>query len=43
MTLAECCLDVKHKLKLGSVKVYGDMKEKTYIVLLFLPGRESRR
>ena len=41
MTLEECCLYVKHKLKLGSVKVYGDMK-KMYIVLLFLPGRESR-
>ena len=37
MTLEECCLYVKHKLKLGSVKVYGDMK-KMYIVLLFLPG-----
>lgn len=29
MTLEECCLYVKHKLKLGSVKVYGDMKKCT--------------
>ena len=43
MTLEECCLYVKHKLKLGSVKVYGDMKKKCTLSLLFLPGRESRR
>ena len=27
MTLEECCVYVKHKLKLGSVKVFGDMKQ----------------
>ena len=25
MTLEECCVYVKHKLKLGSLKVFGDM------------------
>lgn len=28
MTLEECCLYVKHRLKLGSLKVYGDMERK---------------
>lgn len=28
MTLEECCLYVKHRLKLGSLKVYGDMDKK---------------
>lgn len=30
MTLEECCVYVKHKLKLGSVKVFGDMKQKVH-------------
>ena len=25
MTLEECCVYVKHKLNLGSLKVFGDM------------------
>lgn len=28
MSLEECCVDVKHKLNLGSLKVYGDMNRK---------------
>ena len=27
MTLEECCLYIKHKLNLGSLKVFGDMKQ----------------
>ena len=37
MTLEECCLYVKHKLKLGSVKVYGDMKKNVHC-LAVSPG-----
>lgn len=28
MTLEECCVDIKHKLHLGSLKVFGDMERK---------------
>ena len=28
MTLEECCVYVKHRLKLGSLKVFGDMDKK---------------
>ena len=28
MTLEECCVYVKHRLKLGSLKVFGDMDQK---------------
>ena len=28
MTLEECCVYVKHKLNLGSIKVFGDMDKK---------------
>ena len=28
MTLEECCVYVKHRLKLGSLKVFGDMEQK---------------
>ena len=38
MTLEECCLYVKHKLKLGSVKVYGDMKKKCTLSCCFSRG-----
>lgn len=37
MTLEECCLYVKHKLKLGSVKVNGDMKKNVHC-LAVSPG-----
>ena len=37
MTLEECCLYVKHKLKLGRVKVYGDMKKNVHC-LAVSPG-----
>ena len=30
MTLEECCVYVKHKLKLGSLKVFGDMERIVY-------------
>ena len=30
MTLSECCVHVKHKLKLGSLKVFGDMDRTVY-------------
>ena len=37
MTLEECCVYVKHKLKLGSLKVFGDMNG-TVSRLAVLPG-----
>ncbi|WP_178006268.1 Nif3-like dinuclear metal center hexameric protein [Mediterraneibacter sp.] len=37
MTLEECCLYVKHRLKLGSLKVYGDMERKVHC-LAVSPG-----
>lgn len=37
MTLEECCLFVKHKLNLGSLKVFGDM-EKTVQRIAVSPG-----
>lgn len=37
MTLEECCVFVKHKLKLGSLKVFGDM-QKTVRRIAVSPG-----
>lgn len=30
MTLEECCVYVKHRLDLGSLKVFGDMQKKVH-------------
>ena len=30
MTLEECCVYVKHRLELGSLKVFGDMQKKVH-------------
>ncbi len=43
MTLEECCVYVKHKLELGSVKVFGDLDEAVGKDLRFLrdPGKAA--
>lgn len=40
MTLEECCVYVKHKLELGSLKVFGDMNRPVRR-LAILPGSGS--
>lgn len=37
MTLEECCVFVKHRLNLGSLKVFGDMKRKVHTIAV-CPG-----
>ena len=37
MTLEECCVYVKHKLNLGSLKVFGDMQAEVSRLAIF-PG-----
>lgn len=41
MTLAECCAYVKHKLKLGSVKVFGEMDQTVYRIAVSPGAGES--